>query len=274
MLLLLSMQAQARMIRIGVIDTGYDTNTYDIGTKICKFGHWDFTSKETRQIWDDKHTPPDNHGHGTHVAGLIHQGYVGMIASQYKNPDNALQQLPKIGNDEYCLVIIKYFDRNSGGAAPSVNALRWAIDSGVDIINFSGGGVDDIETEDKLIRQAVYKGIVVITAAGNDGQVLLTHNPSNDTNSVGEYYYPASDPGVQSVGGYKKGKKKKPTSSSNYGPNVSAWELGEAVLSTLPSGTIGIMTGTSQACAIHTGKVARQIHDRDIAIQPNKKENK
>jgi hypothetical protein len=60
------------------------------------------------------------------------------------------------------------------------------------------------------------------------------------------------------VGNLVDEKSRTIASSSNYGKSVNAWEKGTDILSRLPGG-YGLMTGTSQATAIRTGKLIRQM---------------
>ena len=109
-------------IRVAVIDTGFDFNsTWNsdffksrglVRPKLCDTGHYDVITKSTKVV--------DNHGHGTHIAGLI---------AKYNE------------NTDYCLIIIKYFDSKStkNTALLSQKAFQKAIDLDVDVINYSGG---------------------------------------------------------------------------------------------------------------------------------------
>src|SRR5690606_26067062 len=65
-------------------------------------------------------TPYDQHGHGTHVAGMVKSVFpeVNTLALKYYNPQASGQ----------------------ANLAATIKALRYAVDSNVDIINYSGGG--------------------------------------------------------------------------------------------------------------------------------------
>lgn len=205
--------ADAKTITVAVIDTGFDFkgSWTTVKPKLCKYGHKDFTGTGLT----------DNHGHGTHVAGLIAKGN------------------EKV---DYCLVILKYWnDRGDANTInTSTNALRHAIDIGVTMINYSGGGVQVSEEEQRLILKALNKGITIVVAAGNE---------RND-----KPYYPAAyDKRIIVVGSKDQYGNRLP--SSSYGPNVDFYELGKDIYSTLPNNQYGYMTGTSQAAAITTGKI-------------------
>ncbi len=165
----------------------------------------------------------DNHGHGTHVAGII------------------LNVAPKTG-----LMVLKYYDPKASGEdnlTNTVKAIRYAIKMNAKIINYSGGGTTKFPDEELAIREARQKGILIVAAAGNER-----------TNSDINGFYPA-DYGLSniiSVTAVDENRKVLP--SSNYGiGTVDIAAPGKNIVSTLPGGKFGTMTGTSQATAFVTG---------------------
>lgn len=211
--------------RVAIVDTGLDLKDPRFASLICKDGHnWDFVEKTPMKF--------DRHGHGTHIAGLI---------KQYA------------GDANFCFLVYRYYDNSSAGInnlMNEVNAIKQAVKDRADFVNISGGGADRSEIECNEIKSAY--GTTFVLAAGNDGMNL-------DLPLAG--YYPAccGTPNIIIVGSLGKTGKKLP--SSNYGTRVTEWELGYMVLSTLPGGQTGTMSGTSQATAIATGKaVAKRIN--------------
>jgi subtilisin family serine protease len=191
--------------------------------KLCKSGHKSFSASLPDPLNDEV-------GHGTHLAGLISS---------------------TAGYGDYCIVSIKYYNRNnpSENGFNLVQAIRYAIDIGVKFINISGGGQGVSASEFQAIEIALNSGIKVVVAAGND-HVDLDKNCN---------YFPACyDTRVVAVGNLASASPNIPAPSSNYGNRVSRWEVGTNILSNLPGGKMGYMSGTSQATAIATGKLVRE----------------
>ena len=269
---ILSVAVHADPIKVAVIDTGFDmtwaakpndvrNNMYKDGPaagivppKICPGGLYDFVNgKLDGQVSESE--MKDDHGHGTHIAGLIAKYAAGQ---------------------DYCLVIIKYYDAKGMDIKNLVNtviALKTAIRLKVDVINYSGGGVAPSPEEKEQILAALDAGIIVVAAAGNERSDINTRR-----------YYPAAyDPRIVVVGSTDKNDKFLPT--SNFSENMPGQirvekELGNDVFSTLPGGQFGYMTGSSQATAIMSGSIVNRlailqkdkyfkiISDRKMPLQP------
>lgn len=241
-------------IKVMVIDTGFDTNHKSV--PLCNGGHRSYTDN----------TLYDSHGHGTHISDLIDQ-YVKDHPRKkfYKSPNGqsilafaGLQKRPE--HKQYCQVICKYYDKNASGMdnlQTMMSCLKQAIAYRVDFINIAGGGAAFAQPEYNLIKQALNQGITIVAAAGNE---------RNDIDRLP--YYPASyDPRIVVVG--NKEENGKHAVSANWGSKVDVWEVGESVLSALPNGSYGMMTGSSQSCAIRTGKLIRQrLLDKQKQLSP------
>jgi major intracellular serine protease len=204
-------------IRVAILDTGLDLSDSRFKGVLCSSGHKDFTGQGIQ----------DDHGHGTHIAGLI---------KEYA------------GNSNYCLIILKYYQGDGRvSMKPYLAALEYISDLSPDVVNFSGGGEERSETEAKLIHQMSH--VTFITAAGNE-KANLQYNE----------YFPATlgYKNIIVVGNLRTNLTER-ASSSNYNYHDMRWEVGEWVTSTLPNGRTGKMSGTSQAAAVHTGKFLKQI---------------
>lgn len=189
---------------------------------------WDFVN--------DVPLPYDTHGHGSHIAGIIAGAGVGESGRPGVCPGVSIMAL-------------KYYDSLGVGynnLQNTVRAFRYAVKMGVQIVNYSGGGTDPAPAERLAIEEARTRGVLVVAAAGNEGQ-------NNDVAP----YFPASYglDNIISVASLSPDSQLLP--SSNWGPGrVHVAAPGQSVLSCLPGGKLGIMTGTSQATAFVTGTAA------------------
>lgn len=218
-------------IKIAVLDTGFDIGNSFFGynAKLCKYGHKDF-SKEKKFIKTSgvNNVPKDTHGHGTHIVGII---------------DKLISEV----SQDYCIVIIKYYSEKQTGVEnllASNKALTYALNIGVNVINYSGGGPETSSTESSVVKKFLDRDGILVAAAGNE--------KSNLEIKENRYFPAQDDTRAVVVGNLKKNGQRH--GSSNYGSPVTRWEVGEDVES------FGFrMTGTSQATAVATGKIVREI---------------
>jgi thermitase len=229
----------SRNVIVAVIDTGIDANHPDLKDNLWRkpgdasvYGH-DFVF--------NKKNPEDTNGHGTHIAGII-----GATRSTARG---AVGVSPRV-----TIMPIRYYaDENTDTdtVANIVKAIDFAIENGAQIINFSSEGTGFNVAEYRAIERASKKGILVITAAGNQGQ--------NNDNAATPCYPASYDlPNILSVAATNIHNNVLPV--SNYGPNkVHVAAPGEHIFSTLPKGRYGYNTGTSQATAFVTGVAALML---------------
>ena len=202
---------------IAVIDTGVDYTHPDLVGRVL-LGHDYINGDED---------PMDDHGHGTHVAGVI-----GANGNNFKGI---------AGMDWNCKILaIKALDKyGSGWLSDVATAIIEATNKGARIINLSLGGKYD----DKLIQDAIdyaySKGVVIVAAAGNEGGNL-------DINKVSPVCNDGDHNEVIGVGSV--GKDKVMSYFSNYSSKyVDICAVGENVLSTYPNSKYMKMSGTSMA---------------------------
>lgn len=133
---------------------------------IDDYAGWDFYNGDAYPI--------DDHGHGTHVAGLAAGTYAGIA------PNAKILPVKVLGAD------------GRGDLGSIAAGILYAIDNGADIINLSlggpGGGAVTNEIKNLLssIQVAKQQDIMVIAAAGNGGSDGI--GDCNDASPV----YPAS----------------------------------------------------------------------------------
>lgn len=220
----------------------------DDGNGFVDDGHgWNFVSNNNSLV--------DNHGHGTHIAGII--GANGEKGSGLKGV------APKVS-----LMVLKYYDpkaANSNNLRNTVEAIKYAVKMKANIINYSGGGTDYSAEEFAAVREAEKAGILFVAAAGNE---------KSNSDESGKHYYPA-DYGLSNIISVTAVNKEetKVLASSNYGVRtVDLAAPGENIYSTLPNNSFGMMTGTSQATAFVTGVAALVMaHQREFVYTDVKK---
>ena len=173
----------------------------------------------------------DGNGHGTHVAGTIaamnnNRGVVGVT------PGTAQ------------LYIVRVFGNDGNWAYSStlIDAANRCAGAGANIINMSLGGSDPSEFERAKFDELNAQGILVIAAAGNDGNT--------------DYNYPASYPSIMSVAAIDSSKNRASFSQRNSQVDIAAPGVG--ILSTGIPGGYASLSGTSMA-APHVSGVAALV---------------
>lgn len=237
------------MVRIAVIDTGFDVDhpmigaLYSVKAQICDNGasKFNFVNPPPGRLYTDD--VKDDHGHGTHIAGLIAR-YAGLAP--------------------VCLMPMKYYEAKGSdinNLMNTVKSFKKAVELNADIINYSGGGIAPSADECAIVKEALDKDIIVVVAAGNERSDITRRK-----------YWPAMcDKRVIAVTAKDRFGNKLPSSNwsevETFGPKDQTngksvklkIEEGNDILSILPGGLYGYMTGTSQATAIMSGKLANHL---------------
>lgn len=132
-MLTLNLNANAKTLRIAVIDTGLDTSS-------------------TVRLCNDVIHPFDSSpiSHGTAVVDLI--------------KSNA-------GNTDYCIYPIKVFTPKFNPKL-YFKGLKIVRDGHFDILNLSLGGYKYSKAETRLISQILDKGVIIFAASGNENKNL------------------------------------------------------------------------------------------------------
>ncbi len=234
-----------RNIVVAVIDTGIDIRHPDLAKNIWhnpkeipnnqkdddKNGYiddvhgWNFVGNNNKVN--------DTHGHGTHIAGII--------GAEGGNGIGISGVAPRVS-----LMALKYYDPKDDGQNNLENtrkAIEYAIKNGAHIINYSAGGLEGNSKEKKAIQLAEKKGILFVTAAGNE-----------KSNMDKREYFPASYGLSNILSVTASNPSDQVLKSSNWGKkSVHTAAPGKHIFSTLSGGRYGVMTGTSQATAFATG---------------------
>ena len=149
-------------------------------------------------------------------------------------------------------------ERAQGAVA---RGIRYAVDHGADVINLSLGRNEENPDDRAAVAYAISKGVVVVSAAGNDGakRRLL------DDDGFAPYSYPASYPGVIAVAATGEDHARAPFSNRNYSVLVAAPGSGLPVAA--PGGEYFLTDGTSDSTALVSG-IAALIRSRHPKLPP------
>ena len=190
---------------------------------------WDFVRNTGKLI--------DAHGHGTHIAGII-------SGNTPTGGDDFRGVCPGVK-----IMALRYYDPNGSGEdnlKNTVRAIEYAVDNGATLINYSGGGAEYSGAEFAALKRAEKKGILVVAAAGNE-------RSDADRN----LYFPSAYNLTNIISVTAIDDKGQVLPSSNYGvKKVHVAAPGQSILSSLPNGGYGFMSGTSQATAFVSGIAA------------------
>jgi subtilisin family serine protease len=209
---------QGEGVKVAILDTGIDVDHPDLADAIV----------DTHDFTDDG--IDDANGHGTHCAGIIGArlngvGFVGVA--------------PKSE-----LLIGKVLANNGNGAYSWITeGIYWAIDSGANIISMSLGGPSSDPEMYKAIQHALFSGVNVVCAAGNDGSLF--------TNSIG---CPGRYGGVITVASHDYNGN--PSGFSSTGGEVDVMAPGSDIWSTYKDGGYAELSGTSMATPFVAGLAA------------------
>lgn len=218
--------SKGKDVTVAVLDTGCDITHPDLKDLII--GGKNFTN-------DDRGNPDiykDYNGHGTHVAGTI---------AAVENNNGVVGVAPEAN-----LLIVKVLNKNGSGQYQwIINGINYAIDQKVDIISMSLGGPNDVPELYNAIKNAVDNNILVVCAAGNEG---------DGDDSTDEYAFPGSYNEVISVGAINLNRRSSEFSNSHNEIDVVA--PGEEILSTFLNGKYATLSGTSMAAPHVSGALA------------------
>ena len=213
-------QRGEKSVLVAIVDTGVDYYHIDLAQNYAPLGY-DWVS--------DDNYPMDDHGHGTHCAGIV--GAVINNSAGIAGVAQVRIMAEKAINSE-----------GWGREDDLANAIMHAADKGAKIISCSWGSDSDSMLICDAVKYASEKGSLVIAAAGNSA--------SN------EKHYPAAYEEVIAVTATSGSDL--PASFTTFGDWVDLSAPGVKIYSTFPKNQYKFLSGTSMACP-HVAGVAALI---------------
>ena len=210
-------------VKVAIIDSGIDYNHPDLSANYK--GGYDFVNN------DDY--PMDDYGHGTHCAGIV---------GAADNDIGVLGVAPTAS-----LYGVKVLNSGGGGYYSNIIAgIQWSVNNDVQIISMSFGGDSYSQALQEACDAAYNSGVLLVAAAGNDGNDLW--------GGYGSVDYPAKYDSVIAVAATNSNDERPYWSSK--GPAVELAAPGVNIYSTYWDDTYTTKQGTSMACPHVSGTAA------------------
>lgn len=236
---------------IAIVDTGVDTSHPDLQGNIAGGGY---------NFVEDSDDVTDHHGHGTHCAGIAAARGQTVFGA---NPDALI--LP--------MVVV---DSNGSSTLMDIMlGITRAAGQGADIVSVSLGSYAMSALYHYVINAASKKAIVV-AAAGNEG--FCMHSTHRDLHGMAEPHLPCLPGAYESAVGVMatredgrlapwsnfdcNGPLRGVTQEGYLGWGYQLRVPGNNILSTLPGGDYGFMSGTSMATPLAAGAISRLMQCR------------
>lgn len=181
--------------------------------------------------------------HGTHVAGII-----GAVRGNGEGMDGIAPAVR--------IMMVRTVPDGDERDKDVANAIRYAVDNGARVINMSFGKPYSPQKQavDAAVRYAQEKGVLLVHAAGNDGEDLSKNEsfPTPVYQGGGR-----ADNWIEVGASSWKGLDSLAANFSNYGRNeVDVFAPGVDILSTVPGGGYERNSGTSMAAPVVSGLAA------------------
>lgn len=271
--------ADAKRPVIAILDTGVDINHPDLKDNIWtnekEANGSDFEDDDNNGYCDDVHgwdfihntaiigDGMDGNGHGTHCAGIAAAVGNNGIGITGANPNAMILPIKVMGDD------------GKGDIATIVRGIDYAVASGANILSMSLGGSVNSSAEYQALSKAYAAYIPIVAAAGNKGESIY---------GLQQPTFPAAYDIV--LGVMASGQNGQRASYSNYDPdgpfytqyantdrnysqkdNTSLGEFwnydlmapGTGIMSTLPGGKYGKLSGTSMATPLVASALSRML---------------
>jgi hypothetical protein len=229
-------------VKVALVDTGVRSTHEDLTGGVDNGANC-VSATTNSQCTTTVGATNDDNGHGTHVAGIL--------AAHVNNALGIAGSAPGVR-----ILPVKVLDAAGNGTYAGVAmGILWAADHGAKVISMSLTGAQPAESDgvQSAINTALAKNITVIAAAGNNYYV------SGSTTAIdNSKMYPASYPGVLSVGAIQDTTPYTRASFSNTTSNVGIVAPGNSIVSTYNASNTSYktMSGTSMATPYVTAAAA------------------
>lgn len=218
-------------VKVAVLDSGIALNTPGINTKLVAYK--DFLPSQ-----------PPLPDHGTQTASVITSEYDMATGLRGVAPDAQL-------------IVARVCYLSSCDSVAARKALVWAVEEGAQVISMSFGGPAD-SMMNAAISIAVSKGVVIVSAAGNNGCQTIAPWGMNRFCKQGviseQYSGSYTIPGLISAGAIDQTKGR--ASFSSWGPNLDLMAPGVNTVTYDPVGVTNGFGGTSASTPLIAGVAA------------------
>lgn len=274
--------ADAKRPVIAILDTGVDINHPDLKDNIWtnekEANGSDFEDDDNNGYCDDVHgwdfihntaiigDGMDGNGHGTHCAGIAAAVGDNGIGITGANPDAKILPIKVMDDD------------GTGDIATIVRGIDYAVASGANILSMSLGSSINSSAQYQALSKAYAAYIPIVAAAGNSGKSIY------DTRDPSGLLFPAAYDIV--LGVMASGQNGQRAGYSNFDPdgpfytqyantdrsysqkdntllgefwNYDLMAPGTGIMSTLPGGKYGKLSGTSMATPLVAGALSRML---------------
>lgn len=272
--------ADAKRPVIAILDTGVDINHPDLKDNIWtnekEANGSDFEDDDNNGYCDDVHgwdfihntaiisDGMDGNGHGTHCAGIAAAVGNNGIGITGANPNAMILPIKVMGDD------------GTGDVATIVRGIDYAVASGANILSMSlGGGKSTAEYQALSKAYAAY--IPIVAAAGNSGVsiydilrgglkfpaaydiVLGVMASGQNGQRAGYSNYDPDGPFYTQYANTDRNYSQKDNTSLGEFWNYDLMAPGTGIMSTLPGGKYGKLSGTSMATPFVAGALSRML---------------
>lgn len=271
--------ADAKRPVIAILDTGVDINHPDLKDNIWtnekEANGSDFEDDDNNGYCDDVHgwdfihnaaiigDGMDGNGHGTHCAGIAAAVGGNGIGITGANPNALILPIKVMGND------------GTGDIATIVRGIDYAVASGANILSMSLGSSVNSSAQYQALSKAYAAYIPIVAAAGNKGKsiyglaqptfpaaydIVLGVMASAQNGQRASYSnYDPDGPFYTQYANTDRNYSQKDNTSLGEFWNYDLMAPGTGIMSTLPGGKYGKLSGTSMATPLVAGALSRML---------------